>query len=161
MQNNQLSSFLFGQTYSQPGSLNAYLEPSTAPYLTLDYSLIQSKTQEALEKECDYYMFILNKLIEKGANIHDTLGKIIQFRDNPLTYEHTANYFVDFDFKKGLKEYGAKGLQSALHLIARCTYKNLFDFILAHNVNIKHEDFSRNSVILYYFVNQNLISSIS
>ena len=157
MQNNQLSSFLFGQTYSQPGSLNAYLEPSTTPYLTLDYSLIQSKTQEALEKECDYYMFILNKLIEKGANIHDTVGKLIQFRDNPLTYELTENYFVDFDFTKRLKEYGAKGLQSALHLIARCTYKNLFDFILAHNVNINHEDFSRNSVVLYYFVTQNHI----
>ena len=139
----------FEQTYN---SLSSYLSP-TQPTPQIDFSDLTNKTNERLLKESTFYIQILSKMIEKGANPNDSVQKLKNFRDCPLTYELHTNYYTDYDGLKRLKEYGPKGLYSALHLLIGCNDRQIFDYLIELELDINHQDFMRNSLIMNMYEN--------
>ncbi|CAG9315884.1 unnamed protein product [Blepharisma stoltei] len=140
--------------------------------INLNYQELERRSKEKFAELVEIIRGVLVDLINHGANPAATVEKLLKYKENPdLIYQEEKEsqiqdaggvynrygqseqrkfFITDIDGTKKYKEYGDKGQQNALHLIAMKPEKPLLDFLLSLPIPINQRDFYGDTPLILF-----------
>ena len=159
----------------QPTGINSYLAANMS--LQIDYTQLEVRKQERLRVVVEDCIDMLKLMVEKGADYAAVVQKLKKYRENPEliyaeelsnvpTQDYMGNlirpevYVLDIDGTKLYKEYGPKGLQNSLHIIAASNEARVISFLLSLGIEVNARDFLGNTPLSLFTSSNNIASNL-
>jgi ankyrin repeat protein/predicted DNA-binding WGR domain protein len=149
------------QKNKSPGKKSMDIDTEIINNADLQFKKSEFKTffkTEWSKREQDYQL-IINLLVEKGANPHTQVEKLLKYRSNPdlAKTEETPtnqNFITDLNGIKIYKEYNSDGLKSALHLLSKSASPEMLSLLISYKIDINHQDFYGNTPLSKFLQHQ-------